>query len=128
MATAAMFFPGCTSTAKPRRISANEKINVAFVGVGNIGSMALNGMREENGVALCDVDTRMVGKGKKMFPKAKVFQDYREMLDKLGKEIDAVCVSTPDTPTSKSRSIRAVRQTRLRAEAFDPQHLAVPSA
>ena len=29
--------------------------------------MALNGMREENGVALCDVDTSMVGKGVKMY-------------------------------------------------------------
>ncbi len=95
-ATASMFFPGCASAKKPRRISANDKINVAFVGVGNIGSMALNGMREENGVALCDVDTSMVGKGVKMYPKARVFQDYREMLDKMGKDIDAVCVSTPD--------------------------------
>ena len=95
-ATAAMFFPGCSSTPKAKKIGANEKINVAFVGVGNIGAMARGGMLGENGVALCDVDLSMARKGLKQYPKAKIFQDYREMLDKLGKEIDAVCVSTPD--------------------------------
>ena len=30
------------------------------------------------------------------YPKAKRYQDYREMLDKEGKNIDAVTVSTPD--------------------------------
>ena len=95
-ATAAMFFPGCSSTPKAKKISANEKINVAFVGVGNIGAMARGGMLGENGVALCDVDLSMARQGLKQYPKAKIFQDYREMLDKLGKEIDAVCVSTPD--------------------------------
>ena len=92
-ATAAMFFPGCSSTPKPKKIGANEKINVAFVGVGNIGAMARGGMINENGVALCDVDLTMARQGLKQYPKAKVFQDYREMLDKLGKARTAIQVS-----------------------------------
>ncbi len=30
------------------------------------------------------------------FPKAQKFNDFRKMFDKLGKEIDAVTISTPD--------------------------------
>ncbi len=76
--------------------SPNSKLNVAFVGVGGVGGMAINGMKSENAVAFCDVDTRMSGWHKKENPKSRFFQDYREMLDKMGKDIDAVCVSTPD--------------------------------
>lgn len=76
--------------------SPNEKLNVAFVGVGGIGSMALNGMSSENIVALCDVDWKYSARTASKYPKAKRFTDYRQMLDKMGKDIDAVCVSTPD--------------------------------
>ncbi len=47
-------------------------------------------------MALCDVDW---GKAKRNFdlhPTAKKYRDFREMLDKEGKNIDAVTVSTPD--------------------------------
>ncbi len=81
------------------KASANEKLNVAFVGVGGIGAMALNGMKSENAVAVCDLDWDYSARNLKRHPfaeKAKKFTDYREMLDKMGKDIDAVCVSTPD--------------------------------
>lgn len=76
--------------------SPNSKLNVAFVGVGGIGGMALNGMESENIVALCDLDWNYSARQIKKYPKAKLFKDYREMLDKMGKDIDAVCISTPD--------------------------------
>ena len=81
--------------------SPNSKLNVAFVGVGGVGGMAINGMKSENAVAFCDVDTNLSGWHKKENPKSQFFQDYRVMLDKMGKDIDAVCVSTPDTLKSR---------------------------
>lgn len=97
-AAAASFVLPRFSIAQSKQ-SANEKLNVAFVGVGGIGAMALRGMKSENVVALCDLDWNYsAGNIKRVCPdhKAKLFTDYREMLDKMGKEIDAVCVSTPD--------------------------------
>ena len=93
-ATAAGFVLPQFSIAKTK--SPNEKLNVAFVGVGGIGAMALNGMRSENIVALCDLDWKYAARNASKYPDAKRFTDYREMLDKMGKDIDAVCISTPD--------------------------------
>ena len=78
--------------------SPNSKINVACVGVGGIGSMTFNGMGgEANIVALCDVDLKYSAANRKKYaPDAKFFTDYRQMLDKMCKDIDAVTVSTPD--------------------------------
>jgi predicted dehydrogenase len=45
--------------------------------------------------ALCDVDEERAGNTFKAYPKAKIYKDYRKMLDKE-KSIDAVVISTPD--------------------------------
>ncbi len=79
--------------------SPNNMINLACVGVGGIGSMTFSGIGkgEANIVAICDVDTKYsAGNRKKFAPDAAFFEDYRVMLEKMGKDIDAVCVSTPD--------------------------------
>lgn len=47
-------------------------------------------------VALCDVDLDRTVEARKLFPNAKVYQDWRELLDKEGKNLDSVNVSTPD--------------------------------
>ena len=46
-------------------------------------------------VAVADVDLRNVGEIKKRFPKVRIYQDWRELLDKE-KKLDSVNVSTPD--------------------------------
>ncbi len=46
-------------------------------------------------VAVADVDLNRVGEVKKAFPNAKIYQDWRELLDRE-KSIDTVNVSTPD--------------------------------
>ena len=56
----------------------------------------LTGSPGDNIVALCDVDDRNAADAFNAHPKARRFRDFREMLDKMGKEIDAVVVSTPD--------------------------------
>ena len=47
-------------------------------------------------VAICDVDLHRTIEARKRFPKAKIYQDWRELLDKEAKNIDSVNVSTPD--------------------------------
>ena len=47
-------------------------------------------------VAVADVDLNRTGEVKKMFPRARIYQDWRELLDKEGKQLDSVNVSTPD--------------------------------
>jgi predicted dehydrogenase len=75
----------------------NEKINFACIGVGGKGSSdTMDASRYGNIVALCDVDEKRLAEMAQRFPNAKKFSDYRKMLDTMGKEIDAVTVSTPD--------------------------------
>jgi len=75
--------------------SPNEKLNVAGVGVGGMGLGNVNACRNENIVALCDVDKAYAARAFKAYPDAKEYTDYREMLDKQ-KDIDAVIIATPD--------------------------------
>ena len=76
----------------------NDRINVACIGVGGKGDSDSNDAAHCGGniVALCDVDTNTLDHKSKQFPNAKRFQDYRKMLEEMGKDIDAVTVSTPD--------------------------------
>lgn len=79
----------------PRKISPNEKLNVAGIGVGGKGMSDIMNMRKENIVALCDVDWERAGEAFYRLKDAKQFKDFRVMLEKMP-EIDAVTVSTPD--------------------------------
>ena len=77
----------------------SDQLNLAAIGAGGKGSSdisnsSVNG-RERIG-ALCDVDFAGSAKGTvEKFPKAKLYSDFREMLDKE-KDLDAVTISTPD--------------------------------
>ncbi|MDG2126652.1 MAG: Gfo/Idh/MocA family oxidoreductase [Fuerstiella sp.] len=81
---------------KIRAASPNEKLNVACIGVGGRGAANVGGVSGENIVAMCDVDENKAGERFQQFDKASRFQDFRVMLDKLDRQIDAVVVSTPD--------------------------------
>jgi predicted dehydrogenase len=76
--------------------SPNEKLNLAIIGCGGRARGVIAGMQGENFVALCDVDERRAAETYKQYPKARRFRDFRNLLDKMHKEIDAVVVSTPD--------------------------------
>lgn len=69
-------------------------IGVGGKGKGDIASFAKSGKAEI--AFLCDVDDTRAADSVKAFPKAKYYKDYRAMLDKEHKHIDAVSVSTPD--------------------------------
>ena len=78
--------------------SPNARINVAGIGVGSQGGSDVDAVAAEgqNMVALCDVDFKYAAKKLAQFPKAAQFKDFRVMLDKMDKEIDAVIIGTPD--------------------------------
>jgi len=88
--------PGCLTAGAARRVSPGEKLNIACVGVSGMGWADVQSLSTENIVALCDVDDRRAAKAHETFPKARCFKDYRVMLEKMAREIDAVSVSTPD--------------------------------
>lgn len=81
----------------------SQRVNLACIGVGGraravIPSLVKGGLAEV--VALCDVDFESSARGLKenleRFPKARRFQDFRVMLEKMGDDIDAVSIVTPD--------------------------------
>ena len=76
----------------------SERVNLGGIGAGgqgggDIGALAANGA---NVVALCDVDDRRAAAMYKKFPKARRYKDFRKMLDKEAKHLDAVSIRTPD--------------------------------
>jgi len=76
---------------------ANTKLNVAIIGAGGRGKAFVDGMPTvENVVALCDVNEQRAAASFKQLPQAKVYRDFRKMLDEIGRQIDAVIVATPD--------------------------------
>jgi predicted dehydrogenase len=85
---------GIALTAASRPRSSNERLRIGIIGTSNRGGSNLAGVQHEDIVALCDVDDRVVGPAAEWFPKAKLFHDYRKMLEFPG--LDAVVVSTAD--------------------------------
>ena len=76
--------------------SPNEKLNIAGIGAGAQAFSDLRQCETENIVALADVDWVRGQPGFERYEKAAKFKDYRQMLDKAGKSIDAVVIGIPD--------------------------------
>jgi predicted dehydrogenase len=74
------------------------KVNVAGIGIGSRGGADVDEVAGlgHNMVALCDVDENYAAKEFAKYPKATRFTDYRTMFDKMGNEIEAVVIGTPD--------------------------------
>ena len=96
-------------------LGSNNKIRVGFIGLGNRGSQLLNWFMENDDVeiaAFCDVYEPYISRDRSLVSKkylemgkvpkmneslssnVKRYRDYRELLAQ--KDIDAVCISTPD--------------------------------
>jgi predicted dehydrogenase len=82
-------------SAGPRRVSANEKLNVGIIGAGGKGEENIKGLSSENIIAVCDVDENRAAASFKKLPEAKRYKDFRKMLE-TEKTLDAVVVTTPD--------------------------------
>jgi len=79
--------------------SPNSELRHASFGAGGMAWSDLNEIAKCKSVrivAICDVDLNRTEAARKKFPDAKIYQDWRELLDKEAKNIDSVNVSTPD--------------------------------
>ncbi len=78
--------------------SPNEKLNLAAIGAGGqpASDLRMAHAGVENVVALADVDWARGRESFERFPNATRYKDFRQMLDKQGKEIDAVVIGPPD--------------------------------
>jgi predicted dehydrogenase len=83
-------------------IPPSDKLNIGFIGLGTFGRTQLRQLASQNIAALCDVDWRETGRPfsaaevVKQYPAAKRFDDWRVMLEKMDKSLDAVVVSSTD--------------------------------
>ncbi|MEY4386438.1 MAG: hypothetical protein RLY20_1721 [Verrucomicrobiota bacterium] len=99
---------GAGATLAPQLIFAqagkakpSARVNVACIGIGNRPAeviAALNKTGLANFTAFCDVDMGAAHTLKTLqkYPDVPRFQNAEKMFDKLGKQIDAVLVGTPD--------------------------------
>jgi predicted dehydrogenase len=77
------------------RGAASDRLNIAAVGVGGKGRGDIESVsKDQNVVAICDVDERTLAEAAKRYPDAKTYTDWRKLLEQ--KDIDALTVSTPD--------------------------------
>ncbi|NJD09712.1 MAG: Gfo/Idh/MocA family oxidoreductase [Gemmatimonadetes bacterium] len=101
---AAMLGPRVLRAADGRMIRGagpNELVNVACCGIGGQGAADITQFMDTglcNIVALCDTDlgAEPTRKSINAFPNAARFQDFRRMFDRMGMDIDAVLIATPD--------------------------------
>jgi predicted dehydrogenase len=76
----------------------NDKLNVAFVGVGGRGGANLktiSGAGSVNVVSLCDVNAVNLGRASEQHSQARTYEDFRQLYEKTN-DIDAVVVSTTE--------------------------------
>lgn len=91
-----------SASADDKKVSANDKVNIALIGCGGMGGGDLRDhlkTGEANCLAVCDVDSRHSASKadqveKETGKRPDVYKDFREVLDR--KDIDAVIVATPD--------------------------------
>ena len=68
----------------PRHIPPSETIQIAGVGIGGVGHGQIQSIGKQPGTriaALCDVDQVYAAKTYQVYPEARRYRDYREMLD-----------------------------------------------
>ena len=80
----------------PGHTPPSEKLRIACVGCGGKGNVDVKGVSTEVLVAFCDVDDKRAAQTFKAHPEVPRYKDFREMLDKEEKNIDAVTVTVPD--------------------------------
>ena len=99
------FLPAYLTAARAVRNPAlppSRRINLGCIGVGGRAAGAIPSLTSDGHampVAFCDVDfegSRKIAGNLETWPDVARFQDFRVMLDKMGKDIDAVSVVIPD--------------------------------
>jgi predicted dehydrogenase len=107
LALGAVGLAGWRGRREPRKLSANDRLNLGVVGVAGQGKLHLEECVKENVVALCDVDTQSLRSASQDFPRANPYTDFRRMLDR--ENLDGVVIATPDH-THAVASVFAMQQ------------------
>jgi predicted dehydrogenase len=79
--------------------SPNSRLNHACIGLGGMGVGDRENFKSHprlQVVALCDVDANTLDDAAKGFPGARLYRDWREVLEREGDRIDSVNVTVPD--------------------------------
>ena len=86
------------SPLSARSYQANEKLDVAIVGIGKRGRWHVDVVPRlgQNLVALCDADHQRAAEVFKKHPAVPKSRDFRKMLDEMDRQIDALIIATPD--------------------------------
>ena len=80
-------------------LAANDRMKVAFIGVGGRGGSNLNTIHKTGAVdvvGICDVNSTALDRAKETHPGAQPFRDFRKLYDAIGNDIDAAVVSTTE--------------------------------
>ena len=98
--TATGVLSGCVSSGpRPRRVSPNDKIGHACIGVGGMGFNDLTNFKAHPRakiVAICDVDKNHLDKAAALVPDARRYTDWRELLASEGDKVDSINAAVPD--------------------------------
>lgn len=92
-----VFGAGCMilprlALAGPR--APGNKLNIAFIGVWGRGLAHHHALKDENVVAICDIDEKHLDEAQQKYPGAKRYVDWRKCLEQ--KDIEAVVCCTTD--------------------------------
>lgn len=82
-----------------RSASPNSMLQVACIGVGNMGGSTMRNVASHPQVrivALCDVDAHFLEQAATLYPAASRDKDWRELLANHADRFDAVTIGTPD--------------------------------
>jgi predicted dehydrogenase len=111
-------------------LAPGDKMNIGCVGVGGMqGANDVGSVKSENIYALCDVDEKHLGTMAQRYPNAKLYRDFREMLDKEHKNLQGVTVTIPDhmhasvAVGAMERGIGVYCQKPLTQSVWEARHL-----
>ena len=97
-----------SSSAAGQDKSANGKLQIACIGTANRAAADVDGVKGEDIVALCDIDSNYLSRASATFSSARTYVDYRELIAAESDKIDAVVVATADHNHAPA-SLQAIR-------------------
>jgi predicted dehydrogenase len=104
---APLIVPRLSFASPPSSRLQHAAIGVGGQGVSDLGNIHSSGKVDV--IALCDIDEQNLQKAAQLYPQARLYRDWREMLEKEAKNLDSVNVSTPDH-THAPASMSAIRE------------------
>lgn len=110
LASTAAIASAASAASATRGLAASDDRPLRFgvIGVANRAASNLRGVSSQTISALCDVDARYLEAAGKEFPEARLYRDYRELLESES-ELDGVVISTPDHHHAPA-AMRAIRR------------------